>query len=73
MPQAASRPKTTARILVELEKTRLSYIMKARKKKTAAEVLQVLIDEEAERLKSWKVHKEVEGKIPRGRFDDRLL
>lgn len=73
MPRSLSQAKTTTRVSVDVEKKSLSYIMKARKKKTAVEILQMLLDEEAERLKSWKAHKEAEGKIPRGRFDDRLL
>jgi hypothetical protein len=73
MPHSPSRAKATMRISVELERKRLSYIMRARRKKTAAETLQTLIDEEAERLKSWKTHKEIEGKIPRAQFDDRVL
>lgn len=73
MPRSVSRPKAMTRVSLDVEKKSLSYIMRARKKKTAAETLQVLIDEEAERLRSWKVHKEVEGKIPRARIDDRLL
>lgn len=73
MPHTTSRAKTTMRISVELESKPLSYIMRTRKKKTAAETLRILIDEEAERLKSWKTHKEIEGKIPRAQFDDRAL
>lgn len=73
MPRSVSQPTTMTRVSVNVKKKSLSYVMKARKKKTAAETLQALIDEEAERLKSWKTHKEVEGKIPRARFDDRLL
>jgi hypothetical protein len=73
MPRAANHSQTTTRISVELEKSRLSYVMKARKKKTAAETLQILLDEEAERLQSWNAHHELEGKIPRNQMDDRLL
>jgi hypothetical protein len=73
MPRAASQPTATTRISVNVKKKSLSYVMKARKKKTAAETLQILLDEEAERLRSWKVHQEIEGKIPRSRFDDRFL
>lgn len=73
MSRAASRTNATERVSVSLEKKLLSYVMKARRKKTAAETLQILLDEEAERLKSWKVHQEVEGKIPRTQFDDRLF
>lgn len=54
MSRIAQKPKTTARISVQIKKTQLSYIMKARKKKTATEAIQLLIDEEAERLRSWK-------------------
>lgn len=73
MPRSMSQPTAMTRVSVNVKKKSLSYVMKARKKKTAAEILQVLIDEEAERLRSWKAHKEVEGKIPRSRFNDRLL
>ena len=73
MTRIAQRPKTTARISVQIEKTQISYIMKARKKKTATETIQLLIDEETERLKSWKLHQEIEGQAPREQFDDHLL
>jgi hypothetical protein len=73
MPRSVSSSKAMTHVSVDVEKKSLSYVMKARKKKTAAETLQVLIDEEAERLRSWKVHREVEGKIPRARINDRLL
>lgn len=73
MSHPANHQKAKTRISVELEKRRLSYVMKARKKKTATETLQTLLDEEAERLSSWKVHRAIEGKIPRARLDDRSL
>ncbi|HXG20900.1 MAG TPA: hypothetical protein VNN62_17715 [Methylomirabilota bacterium] len=73
MARSGSQPAPMTRVSVNVKKKSLSYVMKARKKKTAAETVQVLIDEEAERLRSWEVHKEVEGKIPLARIDDRLL
>ena len=52
MTRIASRSQATTGISVELENSRLSSVMKAWKRQAAEETRQILLDEEAERLKS---------------------
>lgn len=64
-----SRKAVTVRIPVP----RLRQLMRARKMKSQSELINTLLEEEAERLKSHQVLLETAGKLKRTDFDDRFL
>jgi hypothetical protein len=65
----AGRKAVTVRIL----QPRLRQLMRARKCKSQSELIDVLLAEEEERLKSHKILRETQGKLERSDVNDRLL
>ncbi len=60
-------------ITVRIPQPRLRQLMRARKVKSQSELINKLLEEEEERLKSHEVLRETQGKLKRSVFDDRLL
>ncbi len=60
-------------ITVRIPKPRLRQLMLACKAKSQSELINKLLEEEEERLKSQEVLRETQGKLKRSVFDDRLL
>jgi hypothetical protein len=65
----AGRKAITVRIL----QPRLRQLMRARNCKSQSELIDALLAEEEERLKSHKVLRETQGKLKRSEVNDRLL
>lgn len=65
----AGRKAVTVRIL----QPRLRNLMRARKCNSQSELINALLAEEEERLKSHRVLRETEGKVKRTQVNDRLL
>ncbi|MGH7961260.1 MAG: hypothetical protein ACRERD_05475 [Candidatus Binatia bacterium] len=66
---AATRKALTVRI----PQARLRALMKARKAKTQSELINTLLAEEEERLRSHKVLRDTAGTVKPSSVDDRLL
>ena len=60
-------------ITVRIPQPRLRQLMRARKVKSQSELINKLLEEEEERLKSHDVLRETQGSLKRSVFDDRLL
>ena len=58
---------------VRIPPPRIRQLMRARKVKTQAELINTLLAEEEERLRSHKVLRETAGRIKRSQIDDSLL
>jgi hypothetical protein len=65
----AKRKAVTVRIL----QPRLRNLMRARQCKSQSELINALLAEEEERLKSHRILRETEGKVKRTQVNDRLL
>jgi Arc/MetJ-type ribon-helix-helix transcriptional regulator len=64
-----ARKAVTVRIL----QSRLRHLMRARNYKSQSELINALLAEEEERLKSHRVLRETQGKLKRSEVNDRLL
>jgi hypothetical protein len=60
-------------VTVRIPERRLRQLMRARKVHSQSELINSLLAEEEERLKSHQVLRETQGKIKRSDIDDRLL
>ncbi len=60
-------------ITVRIPEPRLRQLMRARKAKSQSELINKLLEEEEERLKSHEVLRNTQNKLKRSAFDDRLL
>lgn len=60
-------------VTVRIPQPRLRQLMRARKVKSQSELINTLLEEEEERLKSHQVLRETQGKLKRSAVDDRLL
>ena len=60
-------------VTVRIPRPRLRQLMRARKVKSQSELINTLLEEEEERLKSHQVLRETQGKLKRSAVDDRLL
>ena len=60
-------------VTVRIPHPRLRQLMRARKVKTQSELINTLLAEEEERLRSHKVLRETAGRIKRSQIDDSLL
>jgi len=60
-------------VTVRIPQPRLRHLMRARKVKSQSELINTLLEEEEERLKSHQVLRETQGKLKRSAVDDRLL
>ncbi len=60
-------------ITVRVPKPRLRQLMRARRAKSQSELINKLLEEEEERLRSYQALRETHGKLKRSVFDDRLL
>lgn len=60
-------------ITVRIPAARLQRLMRARKAKSQSELINTLLDEEEERLKSHQILKETSSKLKPADIDDRLL
>jgi len=60
-------------LTVRIPETRLRKLMKARKVKTQSELINTLLAEEEERLRSHKVLCNTDGAVKPSSLDDRLL
>ncbi len=76
MPRQVSyKPKRPARraVTVRVPADRLSYVMRARRVATQSELINTLLTEEEERLRSHRAIRATAGKLNDGDLDDRLL
>jgi hypothetical protein len=64
---------TRKAVTVRIPAPRLRQLMRARKVKSQSELINALLEEEAERLKSHRVLGESQGKLKRTDFNDRFL
>jgi hypothetical protein len=60
-------------LTIRIPEARLRKLMKARKAKTQSELINTLLAEEEERLRSHKVLRETAGMVKPSSIDDRLL
>lgn len=60
-------------VTVRIFQPRLRNLMRARNCKSQSELINTLLAEEEERLKSHRVLRETEGKLKRTQVNDRLL
>ena len=60
-------------VTVRIPRPRLRQLMRARKVKSQSELINTLLEEEEERLKSHQVLRETQGKLRRSAVDDRLF
>ena len=60
-------------VTVRIPNPRLRQLMRARKVKSQSELINTLLAEEEERLKSHKILRETAGRIKPAQIDDRLL
>jgi hypothetical protein len=60
-------------ITVRIPGSRLRQLMRARKVKSQSELINTLLEEEEERVKSHQVLRETQGKLKRSMVDDRLF
>jgi hypothetical protein len=60
-------------ITVRIPEPRLRQLMRARKVKSQSELINTLLEEEEERVKSHQVLRETQGKLKRSMVDDRLF
>ncbi len=60
-------------LTVRIPEARLRKLMKARKAKTQSELINTLLAEEEERLRSHKVLRDTAGTVTPSSIDDRLL
>jgi hypothetical protein len=63
----------TKAVMVRVSNARLRRLMRARKLPTPSELVNVLLEEEEERVRSHRVLRETAGTMRRSDFDDRLL
>jgi hypothetical protein len=60
-------------VTLRIPRPRLRQLMRARKVKSQSELINTLLEEEEERLKSHQVLRETQGKLMRSAVVDRLL
>ncbi len=60
-------------VTVRIPQPRLRNLMRARKCKSQSDLINTLLAEEEERLKSHRVLRETQGKLKRSDVNDRLL
>jgi hypothetical protein len=65
----AGRKAVTVRVL----QPRLQHLMRERKCKSQSELIETLLTEEEERLKSHRVLRQTQGKLKRSEVNDSLL
>lgn len=65
----AARKAVTVRIL----QSRLRHLMRVRNYKSQSELINALLAEEEERLKSHRILRETQGKLKKSEVNDRLL
>jgi len=64
---------TRKALTVRIPEARLRRLMRARRAKTQSELINILLAEEEERLRSHQVLHETAGTVKRSSVDDRLL
>lgn len=74
MKTTTSKEEQLVRLTTWVSKKNLKFLMKKKGEKyTQSEILRRLLDDEAERIKSWEVHKKLYGILKPEDFDDRFL
>ncbi len=72
--KSTARKEELLRVTAWIPKKKLKALMKEKGKKySQSEILRMLIDNELERIRSWKAHDQLYGIAKPEDFDDRLL